>query len=108
MELDLKLIAGDFLDATVDKDKEYLFKYFRPHVQQLFVSYYFNFSLLRDRSPKHFIENFIDHTGVYCTQRSIQKWMKKLCDLESLAEEAKVKTDLETLTAIKSGFYRLK
>ncbi len=105
--MDLKLIAGNFLDDVLPKDKQHLLKHYRSEHQRRFITYYLNFAELRERSPKHFYKNFIDHTGIACTERSMQSWIKKFHALESALQKATEQFDFETIEQIKSGRYRV-
>ena len=106
--MDLLLISGEFLyDDSVPKEKRWLFKYFRTLPQRRFLAYHLQFSVLRKHGPFFFYRNFIDHTGIFCTKRVLQKWTKKLLVLETLAASAIERMDLANLETIKSGKYKL-
>lgn len=106
--LDLALIAGRFLaDQELPKSKSYLLKYFPEAAQRSFLVYYFEFGSLHRDKPGRFYRNYMDHTGVACTPRIIQKWSKRARTLESMLEIANDSLDFETIAAIKSGDYRL-
>ena len=106
--MDLQLISGEFLyDDSVPKEKRWLFKYFKTTGQKRFLAYHLQFSELKQRGPYVFYRNFTDHTGVYCTIRVIQKWIKKLLILETLVAKAIERMDLITLEMIKSGRFKL-
>jgi hypothetical protein len=105
--MDLHLVSGDFFyEDVVSKDQRWLFKYFGTPQQRQFLAYYSQFGELRERGPVRFYHNFIDHTGVCCTKRAVQKWVKKLRHLLSLSQEAAERFDLEMLEKVKSGKYR--
>lgn len=104
---DLELISGEFLEARLDKSKEYLLKYFKEEHQVVFLVYCFHFPALFKRSGKFFHRNFIDHTGLNYTLRIIQKWSKRLRDLEKALEKAYAESDLMLISKIKNGDYKV-
>ncbi len=104
--MDLRLISGNFLSDAIAKEKRYLLKHYKTENQRRFLIYYLNFAALRERSPKHFYKNFIDHTGIACTERSMQKWIKKLHALENALQKATEQFDFNIIEQIKSGRYR--
>lgn len=106
--MDLELISGHFLDSPLDKSKEYLLHYFEEEPQRAFLVYCFHFPKIFTRAGKPLHEHFVAHTGVYCSHRAIHKWSKRLRDLESALQRAYAESDLDTLSQIKGGTFRLK
>jgi hypothetical protein len=104
---DLTLVAGQFLDQSVPKDKEYLLHYFDQPMQRAFIAYYFYFPGLDSRGTAFFHRLFCDHTGLYCSLRIVQTWLKRVKDIEVVAKQASDRCDLGLLHEIKSGQSRL-
>lgn len=105
--MDLKLIAGDFLhDDSIPKPDRWLLLYFKTEQQRRFLAYHLQFSDLHEQDAGHFYRTFTDHTGIYCSKRVLQKWIKKLYDLRAIVESANERFDLETLEKVKTGKYR--
>jgi len=105
--MDLLFISGSFFyDDFVPREKRWLFRYFSTPHQRTFLAYYLGFSEVWKHNPYRFYQNFIDHTGVYCTKRVIQKWIKKLRTIEGLVDTSLSKMDLTLLEIVKSGRYK--
>ena len=98
MNRDLQFIAGKFFDIDLPNEKRYLLKYFTNDLQKHFVSY---FLVFRD------YDNFVDHTGYYCSNRWLEILKTKLETLERLKIEARQSIDLEKLALIESGNYKI-
>lgn len=96
---DLIFLSGEFNDFEIPKEKNYLFKYFRKEIQQRFIRYFFAFNSF---------DNFVDHTGFYCQKRWLKMLYNKLLKLEALHKESKSVLDLDTLTKIESGKYKIR
>lgn len=106
--MDLELVGGVFLDdKSIPKNKDYLLKYFSSEPQKRFLLYYIVFGDLKDQNPGRFYKNFTDHTGIYCDKRVIQKWIKKIKDLEYALQAAMSNMDVELVSNIRLGKYRL-
>jgi hypothetical protein len=96
-ELELIFISGKFLVFDLDKDKEYLLKYFRTPLQQAFIQYYMIFGA---------VKRFMDHTGYVCNPWWLRDLKRKLIKLETAREKAKKEMDLDTLTTIETGKFK--
>lgn len=99
IDLELFFISGKFLEINLPKEKEYLFKYFRTPLQQSLIQYYLIFGSLT---------KFIDHTGYACNPWWIRDLKRKLKRLEEAHTKAKQEMDLEKLTKIEVGKYKVK
>lgn len=108
MEYDNELIAGNFLEQELPKTKDYLRHYFTEPLQERFLVYFFKFPQLSDFGSPFFHRAFCDHTGMYCTLRAVQVWLKRVRDIESMATKAHETCDLALLHQIKSGQMMLK
>lgn len=105
--MDMELIAGDFLTAELPKDKIYLTKYFENPMAIRFLVYYFAF--IHHDSPSGSIihRNFIDHTGLYCRQRVIYKWIARIKSLMSAETKARSDFDIEKVHQIRAGTFKI-
>jgi hypothetical protein len=95
---DLKLISGNFFDLVIPKEKQYLLKYFDTDIQEQFLRYYMEFG--------HY-KRFVDHTGVVCTRRWLQKMKTRYENLVEIHDKAKKDLDFDTLEAIQMGKYKV-
>lgn len=99
MITDREFIAGNFFEADIPLEKKYLFKYFTSEIQVQFVKYYLSFS-------DH--ENFMDHTGTYCTMTWVKKMRNTIDRLMARHARAKKDFDFKTLRDIEDGKFILK
>jgi len=106
--MDLRLVSGEFLKDILPKQDRYLLKYFKSEPQQRFLMYYLQFANLKDQSPKRFYRNFIDHTGIHCTVRAIQKWTKRYHAIQDAMCNANERFDFETINRLKLGRFKIK
>jgi hypothetical protein len=97
MNEDLHLIAGNFFNFELPKDKQYLFKYFKTDIQRQFVCYYTTFET---------IDNFTQHTGHISTRRWLRGLKGKLLKILELHKKSKEDMDFDTLAQIESGKYK--
>ena len=106
--MDLKLIAGDFFyDDILPKDKRYLLKYFTTSSQRRFLIYAITFEDFRLRHGSFcFYRGFVDHTGIQCTRRVMQRWTRRINEIEKALKKAMDAFDLEGVERIKTGGYR--
>jgi len=106
--MDLQLISGEFFyDDIIPKEKAYLLKYCKNDQHRRFLVYFFEFQDAFERHGAYrFYRNFIDHTGYECCQRVMQKWLRRLRELEKSLAEASKAFDLEEVEKIKTGQYR--
>lgn len=95
--MDSHFISGDFFEVVLPKDRAYLQRYFVTEVQRAFLRYMHVFGNWK---------NFIEHTGHYCSKRSLQVLHLKLRKLEEAHKAAKASMDFDTLELIESGKYR--
>jgi len=99
----LQFIGGVFLEYELPRERLYLFRYFRTHIERAFLCYYYCF--------KDF-DNFTDHTGHFCQKRWLRLLMKRHDRLVAIHSEAKNNVDLEAgmslLAKIEKGKYVLK
>lgn len=95
--MDAQIISGEYLEAPIPKDKAYLQRYFATDMQDAFLRYMLSFGDWK---------NFIEHTGHYCSKRTLQLLQQKLHRLESAHRSAKDSMDLDLLESIESGHYR--
>src|SRR5581483_11710641 len=107
MKLDLVLISGKFLqNKTLEKDQEYLKKYFISKLCRSFLIYYLYFGeLLKGTSGKsnRFAKLFTQHTGIVCHAQTVFKLITKIRKIEDSLLEAQNNFDLEKVFKIKSG-----
>jgi hypothetical protein len=95
---ELQFVAGNVDDAALPKEKLYLLKYFKTHIQREFLKYYLLFGNFA---------NFVNHTGCHCGKRWPYYMRDKLEQLEAVHAQAKDNFDLDTLLLIESGKYKL-
>lgn len=94
----LEIVSGEIFDYQIPEDKRYLIKYFKTPTEIQFLRYY----LLIGN-----IKFFSDHTGHHCTDRYLRKLKWKFELLTGLVDKAKDEMDMEILSIIKSGKYRV-
>jgi hypothetical protein len=97
-ERDRNLISGLFLEDNIAHDKFWMCKYFKSEIQKRFLIYFLIFG-------SHYYFN--RHSGIPCTKRYLKKMKKKFTVLENLHKQAKENFDLETLSKIEMGKYKL-
>lgn len=100
MQKDLDFIAGTFFDYDIPKNQQYLLKYFRTDLQAAFLRYYLIYNSWT---------NFVDHTGMYCTKRALQKLtvrFNRITEIYAKAQEEFTEESIELLFKIESGKYR--
>jgi len=93
---DLYLMGGSFLVDPLPKEKDYLYHYFKTHVQQIFVKYYYDIGST---------ELFFQHTGVYANDHWLKKLRNRFGVIEEAYKRAKEEGDFETIAMIKAGQY---
>lgn len=101
MHRDLKLLAAEFFDLEIPKDKKYLCHYFKSDLQLAFLRYYLIFENA---------DNFIDHTGYYCSTRFVHKLLKKiklLTDIHQFLKKNLNEQNMELITQLESGRYKI-
>ncbi len=100
MKEDLELISGNFFQEDhLSPDKRYLYKYFRSDLSKQLVRYYFTFGR---------VDNFVNHTGLYCRIRWRQVLLNKIKRIEFQLEKARKEFDFEKVALILSGKLRKK
>lgn len=100
---DLELLKARFITCEFNKEDEYLQHYFADRPRQQLIIYYKIFPYQGKGGIQQFHRNFTDHTGVHCCVRWIYKTLRKMKTIEETLQAAQTHTDLETITAIKSG-----
>lgn len=95
--LELDFLAGNYFDQEISPEKSYLLKYFKAELQLHFLKYYIKFNSRN---------SFIDHTGMYCSERHLQRLERKFLKLEEAVQKAKKTFDFETLEVINAGKWR--
>ena len=101
---DLDFISGKFFDFDIPRDKHYLLKYFTTDMQKAFLRYVMVFGDSGD------IRLFKPHTGFYCSERLVFRFLERYRVLTKSYDEAKsslTEEGLETLQEIESGRYSL-
>ncbi len=101
---DLELLAAKFLTSDLPKSKEYLRKYFTGIIQERLVVYYQTFPY-EDGNFKRFYQNFVDHTGIFCSERWVYKLIDRVKKVEERLARAEMEKDHETVALIKMGKY---
>lgn len=97
-ERDRNLVSGSFLEDDVSQENIWMCKYFTSEIQKRFLIYFLLFK-------SHFY--FVRHTGVYCTERYLKKMKKMFSVLESAHKKAKEDFDLDALSEIEMGNYKI-
>lgn len=103
---DLELLAAKFLVSDLPKPKDYLRKYFTGIIQERLVVYYLTFPY-DDGNFKRFYRNFVDHTGIFCSERWVYKLIARIKKVETRLDQAIAENDYETVAIIKTGEYLL-
>lgn len=101
LEDDLKLIAANFFDLEIPKEKRYLLKYFVGKLQVTFLRYYMIFGNYR---------NFCEHTGFKCSSNLKFRLEKRFLGLTQLYENCKknlTEDSIKTINLIESGKFNL-
>lgn len=101
---DLELLAAKFLTSDLPKSKEYLRKYFTGIIQERLVIYYLTFPYDGTKF-KRFYQNFIDHTGIFCSERWVYKLIDRIKKVEARLIKAEIEKDHEAVSLIKMGKY---
>ncbi len=105
---DFKFIGGEFTNTYLPPELSYLHKYFKSELGKVFVAYYLAFSdLIVAYNIKFFIDNFVDHTGFYCSQQRLRYLLKRLQCLLEVTKQAELDLNFDQLDKIKSGKYKL-
>lgn len=101
----LQFIGGVFFEWELPRERLYLLRYFRTHIERSFLLYYYCF-----REYEH----FTDHTGYYCQKRWLKLLMKRHERLVNIHDKAKegvakgIEEDLSLLARIEKGKFKLK
>lgn len=95
---DLIYLARQWETVDLPKEKRYLRKYFDTPIQIAFLKYIHVFG---DYS------NFVDHTGLACSERWLIILYNRLCKLQKLHREARANMDMTSLAHIESGNFKL-
>lgn len=96
--MDLHFISGDYFEATLPKERAYLERYFATDVQRAFLRYMHVFGDWK---------LFIEHTGHFCSKRTLQLLHQKLQKLEAAHKAAKASMDFDALELIETGKYKI-
>lgn len=78
MDQNLHFISGKYSEIEIPKKYMFLTKYFNTEIQNIFLKYYWVFRDWR---------NFVDHTGVYCSERYLRKQVDCFCILMKAHED---------------------
>jgi hypothetical protein len=97
-EKEMIFLWGNFEEDKLPPEKQFLKKYFKTKPQRIFLNYYYIF---QDKS------NFIDHTGIFISKTLIYDLESKYNKLLEVHKESKLNFDLEKLSNIESGKYKL-
>jgi len=94
---DLDFIAGNFLEAEIPKEYQYLLKYFTTEVQIVFLKYWFYFFE---------IDCFQAYTGYSCEDKYKKTLKRRLDKIINAYSEAKANFDIERTWQIEQGNYK--
>jgi len=97
---ELEFISGRIFDPELPKERQYLWKYFRTHVQRVFIKYYLTFGSYT---------RFTDHTGHYCSKRwmrHLKRKLQRILKAHEKAREAALTGNFEILARIESGKHK--
>lgn len=83
-----------FLFLEIPKEKRFLLKYFRGKIQRYFLKYFIFFG-------DH--KNFVDHTGLCCSEKWLKFLEKKYNDLIYIHSISKSSLDFEKLAEVEYG-----
>ena len=97
-ERDRNLISGAFLDDNIPHEKLWMCKYFKSEIQKRFLIYFLIFK-------SHYY--FQRHAGIPCTKRYLKQMKKKFSFLENAHKKAKENFDLDILSKIEMGKYKV-
>src|SRR4051812_23766163 len=88
-------------------DFEYLSHYFRTELPACFVKYYIEFGHMLDyMTAGDYCQQFIDHTGLECSQSRLRYLLNRVQYLTNAEKKASEEFDLDTLVAIRDGKYK--
>lgn len=96
---DLKFISESYLEFDLPKDQRFLWRYFRTHLQKIFLKYFLTFN---DWSC------FNEHTGICTTKSYLYRQEQRYYYLTAMHKKAKSEMDLDELWRIESGKYTRK
>ena len=96
---DRNLVSGLFLEDYIPSEKLWLSRYFSSEIQNRFLIYFLIFGSYM---------YFNRHAGYVCSMRYLKKMKKKLEYLVNLYENSKKNFDLETLSELEMGTFKLK
>lgn len=99
MKEELDFLSGRFFEYEIPKSKEFLLKYFKKPMEREFVRYYLCFGTTA---------NFADNAGVRCSRAKARLLKKRLETLVKVHKEAKDNIELELLTQIEMGKYKIR
>lgn len=105
--MDLQLISGKFLTAEIPKEKIYL-KYYFEGIAEKFIIYCCAFPKMLEKSPTLIHQCFVDHTGIRCSSKSIERYIQRYNNLEKKIKQASDQCDLELLYQLKNGQFPIK
>lgn len=94
---ELDFLSGKFFDVELPKPLRYLNKYFKTDLEKQFLRYHYVFGNC---------DNFIDHTGYYCTKRWLIRLEKRYSIITEMHRKAKAEFDLEMVTLLESGKFK--
>jgi hypothetical protein len=95
--LELEFLAGNYFDYEIPPERGYLLKYFKTDIQLHFLKYYMKFKVK---------DSFVDHTGVYCSERHLYRLEDRFLKLEDAVQEAKKTFNFKLLETINLGKWR--
>lgn len=98
IDRDLQLIGGQFLDEPIENSKHWMKKYFKTKIQYQFLKYFYIFGS---------INQFINHTGFFCTLRYLKKLKKKYFLIEYCHGYFREKGDFENISKLESGKFKI-
>lgn len=105
--MDLDLLGGAFLKCWLPRDKQFLAKYFPTPTEKLFLSYYLHFGKISEEyNVRILYQNFIDHTGYYCSEQWFHFLLKRITAVLSSLKKAEQSMDLNEVEKIKTGKYK--
>jgi hypothetical protein len=102
---DLELLVPKFLHRRLQPHEEYLRKYFPNDDQERLIIYFLTFPMPSGEFLPYY-HQFIDHTGLHCSERWVYKMLSRLKLLTERLAQAEEERDHETVAAIRSGLWR--
>ena len=96
---DFQIMAGEFFEFVLQKNKQYLYKYFKTDVQKVFLHYFVLFGNYT---------RFVEHSGYFVTRRYLRRLKNKFLRLEVMYEKAKASGDIEMVSKLESGKLKIK